>query len=123
MTTIGVFAGNRWTRDRVKITPILGPTEVVANLRKTKLLLLFPTSVLPVDEDQIAANLVKHGLFVANNAVFMQFPHGWRVVPTYAAGVRTMVTLVGYGSGHFAKSNPKGSLSGKKGVQLCIPPL
>ncbi|KAK8938214.1 Cysteine proteinase 1 [Platanthera guangdongensis] len=61
-------------------------------------------SVVSVDEDQIAANLVKHGpLAVAINAIFMQtYVHG--VSCPYICGKRQDhgVLVVGYGSAGYA---------------------
>ncbi|KAG0459910.1 hypothetical protein HPP92_023038 [Vanilla planifolia] len=59
-------------------------------------------SAVSVDEDQIAANLVKHGpLAVAINAVFMQFYMGGVSCPYICSRRQDHgVTLVGYGSGY-----------------------
>ncbi|BAT90965.1 cysteine protease RD19A [Vigna umbellata] len=61
-------------------------------------------SVVSLDEDQIAANLVKNGpLAVAINAVFMQtYMHGVSCPYICSKRLNHGVLLVGYGSGSYA---------------------
>ncbi|MBA0720564.1 hypothetical protein Golax_008178 [Gossypium laxum] len=105
MTTAFEYTIKAGGLEREKDYPYTGNARGSCKFDKTKIAASVSNfSVISIDEDQIAANLVKHGpLAVGINAVFMQtYIHG--VSCPYICGKHLDhgVLLVGYGSAGYA---------------------
>ncbi|XP_042395793.1 cysteine proteinase 1-like [Zingiber officinale] len=105
MTTAFEYLQKSGGLEREEDYPYTGTDRGACKFDKSKIAAsVYNFSVVSIDEDQIAANLVKHGpLAVGINAVFMQtYMHG--VSCPYVCGrhLDHGVLLVGYGSAGYA---------------------